>query len=130
MARHIRSAAAEARRPCLIAMDLAGRTAVSVDADGIDVRIEHPARDTAKLKPGKGVNVPDTDLPMSALTDKDCEDLRTVVELADIVELSFVRRPADVQRLLDELDELGDDSLGVVLKIETNPPSSSCPSWC
>ena len=91
----------------------------SVDDGGIDVRIEHPARDTAKLKAGKGINVPDTDLHVSALTDKDLEDLRTVIELADVVELSFVREPADVQRLIDELDTLGDDRLSIVLKIET-----------
>jgi len=44
---------------------------------------------------------------------------RRLVELADLVEMSFVRDPADVARLLDELDRLGDASLGIVLKIET-----------
>lgn len=42
-----------------------------------------------------------------------------MIELADIVEMSFVRDPSDVQQLLDELSRLGDDSLGIVLKIET-----------
>ena len=63
--------------------------------------------------------MPDTELPISALTDKDVADLSTVVELADLVEMSFVRDPSDVEQLLDELDRLGDDALGIVLKIET-----------
>ncbi|KDF01827.1 pyruvate kinase [Mycolicibacterium aromaticivorans JS19b1 = JCM 16368] len=96
-----------------------GGVVVAVTADALDVRIERPAHGTAKLRAGKGINVPDTDLPISALTDKDIADLATVVELADFVELSFVREPADVIRLFDELDRLGDRDLGVVLKIET-----------
>ena len=58
-------------------------------------------------------------LPISALTGKDVSDLSTVVELADLVEISFVRDPCDVSQLLDELSRLGDRSLGIVLKIET-----------
>nr|WP_260765242.1 pyruvate kinase [Mycobacterium sp. SMC-4] len=104
-----------------------GGVVESVGAEGIDVRIEHPARGTARLKSGKGINVPDTDLAISALTDKDVKDLATVVEIADIVELSFVRDPVDVQRLLDELDRRGADDLGVVLKIETRSAFEKLP---
>jgi pyruvate kinase len=74
---------------------------------------------TAHLKAGKGINLPDTDLPISAITDRDAADLPTVVKLADLVDMSFVRTPGDVERLLDELDRLDDHRLGVVLKIET-----------
>lgn len=35
------------------------------DDDEIVVQITHPANGSAKLKPGKGINVPDTDLPVS-----------------------------------------------------------------
>ncbi len=96
-----------------------GGEVIDVAADSIDVRIDHPPHGTAKLRSGKGINVPDTDLPISALTDKDLADLAMVVELADFVQFSFVREPADVIRLFDELDRLGDHDLGVVLKIET-----------
>ncbi len=104
-----------------------GGAVQSVVPEAIDVRIDHPTGRNAKLKAGKGINVPDTDLPISALTDKDLDDLRTVVELADIVELSFVREPADVQRLLDELDRLDAAQLGIVLKIETRPAFEQLP---
>ena len=92
---------------------------VSVDADVLAVCIDHPPHGSAKLKAGKGINVPDTDLPMSALTHQDMDDLRHVVEIADLVQMSFVRYPSDVEQLLDELARLGDDRLGIVLKIET-----------
>ena len=97
---------------------LGGRV-VGIAADSLDIRIDRPAHGTAKLRAGRGINVPDTDLPISALTDKDIADLATVSELADLVQFSFVREPADVIRLFDELHRLGNRELGVVLKIET-----------
>ncbi len=96
-----------------------GSRVVSVDRDLLTVRIDHPEQGHARLKAGKGINMPDTDLPISALTDRDIADLSAVIELADLVEMSFVRNPSDVERLLDELDRLGGHNLGIVLKIET-----------
>ena len=63
--------------------------------------------------------MPDTRLPVPALTDEDIVDRRTVVEIADVVEMSFAQDPSDVVRSHDELTRLGGDRLGVVLKIET-----------
>ena len=96
-----------------------GGEVVSAAPDVLAVRIDHPQQGTVKLKAGKGINVPDTDLAISAMTDKDLADLHTVVDIADLVAVSFVRYPSDVERLLDELKRLGDDRLGIVLKIET-----------
>ena len=96
-----------------------GGRVVSVDRDVLTVRIDHPEQGQARLKAGKGINMPDTDLPISALTDRDVADLAAVVELADLVQMSFVRTPSDVERLIDELGRLGGDNLGIVLKIET-----------
>lgn len=72
-----------------------------------------------KLRAEKGINLPDTDLPISALTDDDLHDLDAIARLTDIVQLSFVRSPADVRRLFEELDARGAGELGVVVKIET-----------
>jgi pyruvate kinase len=92
---------------------------VSVNPSVLRLRIDHAADAGSRLRAGKGVNVPDARLPLSALTDKDVSDLSTVVELADLVEMSFVRDPSDVEHLLEELNRLSDDALGIVLKIET-----------
>jgi pyruvate kinase len=53
------------------------------------------------------------------LTAKDRGDLDFVARHADLVGISFVRRPSDVQRLLGELSLRGASHLGIVLKIET-----------
>jgi len=73
----------------------------------------------ARLRGDRGINLPDTDFHLSALTAKDRADLDFVTEHADIVGLSFLRSPADVEELLAELDRRGGGGLGVVLKIET-----------
>ena len=96
-----------------------GGEIVAVDPDVLQVRVDRAAAAGSKLRAAKGINVPDTRLPVPALTDKDTVDLRTVVEIADVVEMSFVQDPSDVVRLHDEVTRLGGDRLGVVLKIET-----------
>jgi pyruvate kinase len=50
-----------------------------------------------RLSDRKGVNVPGVVLPISPLTEKDHEDLRTALDMGvDWVALSFVQRPEDV----------------------------------
>lgn len=92
---------------------------IGVRPDMLEVRIMRAATTGSRLRAGKGINVPETRLPIPALTDKDIADLDTVVEIADIVQMSFVQDPSDVLRLHDELTRLGGDHLGVVLKVET-----------
>jgi pyruvate kinase len=73
----------------------------------------------AKLRAEKGINLPDTLLPLEPLSDQDREDLRFVATHADIVGMSFVRTPDDIHGLLAELRRLDARHLGVVAKIET-----------
>ncbi len=50
-----------------------------------------------ELKSRKGVNVPDVELPLAAMTEKDRKDLEFALELGvDWVALSFVQRPEDI----------------------------------
>lgn len=50
-----------------------------------------------KISDKKGVSLPDTELPVGALTDKDRSDLDAVLEAnVDWVALSFVQRPEDL----------------------------------
>jgi pyruvate kinase len=96
-----------------------GGEIVAARPDILRVRVDHAATTGSKLRAAKGINVPDTSLPVPALTDKDTSDLATAVEIADLVEMSFVQDPSDVLQLHDALTRLGGDRLGVVLKIET-----------
>lgn len=66
----------------------------------------------------KGVNLPDTTLPIGALTTRDRELLHVAVEMdVDYVALSFVRRAQDVFEIKQALADLGSRQL-VIAKIE------------
>lgn len=74
----------------------------------------------AKLKADKGINFPLSELNISGLTDKDREDLRFVVNNADVANMSFVNQPSDIDELIEEIRKLNAlDKIGVILKIET-----------
>ncbi len=87
--------------------------------DEFTVQITHAAVDGSRLRAAKGINLPDTVLPVAALTAADRANLPFIIAQADLVELSFVRTPQDVQDLLTALEEVNDNRLGIVLKIET-----------
>jgi pyruvate kinase len=104
-----------------------GGTVTGNDGDIITVEIIHTNLKGGRLRAEKGINLPDTDLDIPALTDKDLADLESVVRFADIIGLSFVRNPEDVFSLQDHLTRLGANHLGVVLKIETNRAFENLP---
>jgi pyruvate kinase len=88
------------------------------DGEHIELGITHSAPGGSKLRSEKGINFPDTELGLEALTPKDRADLREVVGYVDLVALSFLRTPTDVRQLHDELRALDAEQVGVVLKIE------------
>ncbi len=68
-----------------------------------------------EIKDRKGVNMPDTLLPLSAMTPKDRADLDAALALGvDWIALSFVQRPEDVA----ELKKIVQGRAGVLAKIE------------
>jgi pyruvate kinase len=83
------------------------------------VEITQASPKGGRLRSEKGVNLPDSDLMLPPLTEKDQEDLKFVAQYADVVGFSFVSRAGDVRELQERLKALGGDRLGVVLKIET-----------
>jgi pyruvate kinase len=96
-------------------------TCVVVDRAKGEIVVEVDAVRTGAwgLKDRKGVNVPDTDMPIAALTDEDLSTLDFVVEHVDIVAMSFVRTPADIADLHRAIQARTHRTLGVVAKIET-----------
>jgi pyruvate kinase len=91
----------------------------SVDQSRITIEITKARAKGAKLRADKGINLPDSDLTLPALTSDDIELLPFVARYADLVGYSFVRRPSDVHLLQAELAKAGGARLGVILKIET-----------
>ena len=55
------------------------------------------------------------------------EALKFIVEHADLVGYSFVRTESDVRELLERLEELGGQNLGLILKIETRKAFDNLP---
>jgi pyruvate kinase len=83
------------------------------------VRITQVRLQGEKLRGDKGINLPESDLRLAAVTAKDLEDLSFVARHADVVELSFVNTPRDAELLQQHLAHLGGRQPAIVLKIET-----------
>jgi len=89
---------------------------------GLLARVTAAADKGVRLKPEKGLNFPDSDLQVAALTDKDRADLDFVAARADGIGFSFVQSAADVTLLQQALAERRPDDwqrLALILKIET-----------
>jgi pyruvate kinase len=97
------------------------------DGTEILVEISRASPQGSKLRPGKGINLPDTELDVPAITEQDLADLRALAGEIDIVGLSFVRQPDDVLALHAHLDALGVGHLATVLKIETRQGFENLP---
>ena len=70
---------------------------------------------SGELSDRKGVSVPDTTIPVSAMTDKDRSDLEAALDAGvDWIAVSFVQRPDDVA----EVKKLARGRAGVMAKIE------------
>jgi pyruvate kinase len=95
--------------------------------DEITVRITAAKPTGSRLRSNKGINFPATDFDLSGITVKDREDLAFIVEHADAVALSFVRRPEDVVALQDELRQYRGRDLPIVAKIETKRAFNALP---
>ncbi len=89
----------------------------AVRTDGADVVAEVVVG--GELSSRKGVTLPDTEVRMASLTDKDREDARAAVEAgADYIALSFVRSAANVEDLRALLRGLGAGEVPIIAKIE------------
>jgi pyruvate kinase len=100
----------------------------SVSAERVTVRITTAKPGGEKLGEDKGINFPDSTIRLAAMTRKDVADLAFVVKHADIVGLSFVRRPEDLAALQAELARLNASEMGVMLKIETRTAFEHLPA--
>lgn len=97
---------------------------------GLLLEVTHASPKGVKLRPEKGLNFPNTVLPLSPLTEKDLADLDFVAIHADIIGYSFVQRPADIELLQQELNERTNGRgfhPAIVAKIETAIAVSNLP---
>ena len=86
--------------------------------DGLLLRVTHARASGITIKSDRGLNFPHSKLGLPTLTDKDRSDLDFIVRHADMVGLSFVETPADLEMLFGELHARQAEHLCVVAKIE------------
>ena len=87
----------------------------SVEEDGFTcVALTH-----GTIKNTKGVNIPDVHLSMPFLSRKDIEDITFGIEEdVDLLSLSFVRRPSDIEAVRKLVTKLGRPNMVLMSKIE------------
>jgi pyruvate kinase len=72
-----------------------------------------------KLKSKKGVNLPNTNISLPALTEKDKSDVEFALTYeVDWIALSFVRTAEDVQKLREYIDQRSSFKIPIIAKIE------------
>jgi len=99
----------------------------SLDEEGALLSITRAKALGSKLMAEKGLNFPDTELSLPALTEKDIHDLDFIVGHADIVGYSFVQSAADMELLIKALAKRKAGKLGIVAKIETKKGLQNLP---
>ena len=89
---------------------------VCKEVDGNDVVCE--VTEGGPVSNNKGVSLPGMDISVPALSEKDKADLRFALQLGvDMIALSFVRSPADVELVHEIMDEVG-RRVPVIAKLE------------
>lgn len=100
---------------------LMGTVIEEIFDDGALLNVRHVGPDGYKLKEGKGLNFPQTELKLNPLDEDDLAALDFICEQADSVGYSFVQTADDIRLLQDAIARrLGDRRpLAIVAKIET-----------
>jgi pyruvate kinase len=103
---------------------------VSKAAGRAEIEVYAAREKGVRLKPGKGINFPSTELDLPPLTSKDFRDLDFIAEHADLIGYSFVQRVDDIELLQDHLVARAPkrEPPGLVLKIETPLAVRNLPS--
>ena len=86
-----------------------------IDDKKVITRVVHGGPISSK----KGMNFPDSELTIPAITDKDREDVKFAVDhQLDYIAASFVRRRSDIEDLRKLLGSLGGAETNVIAKLE------------
>ncbi len=91
----------------------------TVESDRLLVRITQTRAGGAKLSADKGINLPDSDLRLAAMTAKDIEDLAFVAPMPTWSSCPSPTRPGTWISSVEHLQRLGSRQPAIVLKIET-----------
>jgi pyruvate kinase len=98
-----------------------------VNHDALLIEITHTRDKGDKLLADKGINLPESNLTLDALTQADIQHLPFVVKHADMVGFSFSKCAKDVETLQEYLKKLDAEALAIVLKVETRAAFEQLP---
>ncbi len=88
-----------------------------ISIDGPDIKCQ--VMNGGELGGRKSINIPDVNIELPALTDKDRKDIVFGIEQKmDFIAASFVRKPEDVLEIRRVLEQNGGELLGIIAKIE------------
>ncbi len=99
----------------------------ALDEHGAWLRVTHARPGGERIGAGKGLNFPDSELPLPALCQSDLANLDFAAGCADTIGFSFVRSAADMDELVRELAKRGRSNLGIIAKIETHAAVMNLP---
>ncbi|MEC4747954.1 pyruvate kinase [Methylomicrobium sp. Wu6] len=104
-----------------------GAVVESITDDGAMLKVTEAGQGGVVIRSDKGLNFPETEIDLPALSDKDEQDLGFVCRHADMVGFSFVRSPEDMACLMSELKRRGRPDLPIIAKIETKAAVDNLP---
>jgi pyruvate kinase len=93
--------------------------AESASPEGLLCRVQRVVKSPARLRSGKGIAFPDSQLSLGHLSERDETALRLALEHADGVGVSFVAAPQDVALVGERIRQAGKPGFGMILKLET-----------
>lgn len=104
-----------------------GTVVEALDERGAWLRVTHSHPGGERVAPDKGLNFPDSEIPLPALSETDLADLDFATQHADIVGFSFVRSAADMDVLVQALAKRERPGIGIIAKIETRAAVKNLP---
>ncbi len=104
-----------------------GAVVEAVNEQGALLRVTVAKAGGVRIQSDKGINFPEAEFNLPAVTQKDLIDLDFICLHADLVGFSFVETLADMECLMSELTKRNASKLPIIAKIETNRAVKNLP---
>jgi pyruvate kinase len=98
---------------------------IDTSGNGVIARVVLAREKGSIIREEKGINFPDSDIILPAITDDDRGHFDEIVDIVDIIGLSFAQTADDIN-ILKNL--IGDRDMGIVAKIETKTALKNLPA--